>query len=66
MKIMTMHNGKWTSADDLSAEFIVAHAEFIITSHSVEKGSRRPSSLSVTTQNEPNVSKARVVSTWQM
>ena len=50
---------------NLSAEVIIAHAEFIIASHGVEKGSRRPSSLSVTTQNEPNVSKARVVSTWQ-
>ena len=58
-----MHNEKWTSAKWLRAEFIVAHAEFIIASHSCRKGSRRPSSLSVTTQNEPNVSKARVVST---
>ena len=39
-----MENGRLQN--DLSAEFIVAHAEFIIAT----QGSRRPSSLSVTTQ----------------
>ena len=32
-----MHNEKWMSAKWLRAEFIVAHVEFIIASHSVEK-----------------------------
>ena len=41
-----MHNEKWTSAELL-------HAEFIIASQRSSKSSRRPSSLSVTTQ-EPN------------
>ena len=49
-KIMTciMKNGRLQ--DDQSAEVIIAHAEFIIASQNSRKRSRRPSSLSVTTQ----------------
>ena len=43
-----MENGHLQN--DLSAEFIVAHAEFIFASQNSRKSSRRPSSLSVTTQ----------------
>ena len=45
-----MHNEKWTSAEWLRAKFIIAHAEFIVASQNSRKSSRRPSSLSVTTQ----------------
>ena len=38
-----MHNEKWTSVEWL-------HAEFIIASQDSKKSSRRPSTLSVTTQ----------------
>ena len=43
-----MENGRLQN--DKSAEFIVAHAEFIIASQNSRQSSRRPSSLSVTTQ----------------
>ena len=45
-----MENGRLQN--ELSAEFIVAHAEFIVASQNSRKGSRQPSSLSVTTQNQ--------------
>ena len=53
-----VHNEKWTSAEWL-------HAEFIIASPSSRKRSSRPSSLSVTTQRTKCIKKTGVVTTWQ-
>ena len=43
-----MKNGRLQN--DLSAEVIIAHAEFIIAKQISSRSSRRPSSLGVTTQ----------------
>ena len=53
-----MENGRLQN--DLGAEFIVAHAEFIIAKTRWQISSRQPSSSSVTTQRT-KCSKTRVV-----
>ena len=57
-----MKNGRLQN--DLSAEFIIIHAEFIIASQN-SKQVADVHQVKVLQLKEPNVSKARVGSTWQ-